>query len=73
MNTGCKQCDKNFIANGDRCPKHRLEYLKWVADTAQNDYLEELRNQSKKNQNRKGTRCEIMTNTEAQNSSKKAK
>jgi len=48
MNTGCKQCDKNFIKNNDMCPKHRLEYKKWVAETAQNDYLEELKTQSRK-------------------------
>jgi len=48
MNTGCRECDKTFIANGDRCPKHKLEYLKWVAEQAQNDYMDELRNQSRK-------------------------
>ena len=48
INTGCRECDKNFILNGDRCPKHRLEYLKWVAEQAQDDYMEELRMQSRK-------------------------
>lgn len=66
MNTGCKQCDKNFIINGDRCPKHKLEYLKWVAESAQNDYLKELKAQS-----RKETKCETMTSTETQNLSRK--
>ena len=51
MNTGCPQCDKNFIENGDRCPKHKLEYLKWVAESAQNDYIEELKAQSRKVKN----------------------
>ncbi|GAG68122.1 unnamed protein product [marine sediment metagenome] len=38
------------------CPKHKLEYLKWVADTAQNEYLEELRNQSQKQESERKTR-----------------
>lgn len=54
MNTGCKQCDKAFVEKGDRCPKHKLEYLKWVAETAQKDYLEELKAQS-----RKGKKCQM--------------
>ena len=48
MNSGCRKCDKNFILNGDRCPKHRLEYKKWVAEQAQDDYMEELRMYSRK-------------------------
>ena len=54
MNTGCPKCDTTtLIGMRDLCPKHKLEYLKWVADTAQNEYLEELRKQS-----RKGTQTE---------------
>ncbi len=48
MNTGCAECDKNFIVHGDRCPKHKLEYLKWLVESAQNDYLDELKAQSRK-------------------------
>ena len=40
MNTGCPACDRDFINNGERCPKHKLEYLKWVAESAQKDYKE---------------------------------
>ena len=44
--TGCpKCCDKPSIG---LCPKHKLEYLKWFAETAQNEYMEELRVQSRK-------------------------
>ena len=43
VNTGCPECDRNFIVNGDYCPKHKLEYLKWIAESAQKDY-EEARN-----------------------------
>ena len=48
MNSGCRKCDKNFIEYGRQCPKHLLEYLKWVAEQAQDDYMEELRIQSRK-------------------------
>ncbi len=40
INTGCPDCDRNFIDNGDYCPKHKVEYLKWAAETAQKDYEE---------------------------------
>ena len=56
MNTGCPDCDKAQAQTGSAvqlCHKHTLEYLKMSAETAQNDYLEELRKQS-----RKGTQLE---------------
>lgn len=40
MNTGCRECDKNFIVNNKQCPKHLLDYLKWVAESAKRDYEE---------------------------------
>lgn len=48
MNTGCPDCDKNFIENLDMCPKHKLEYLKWAAENAQKEYMDELKAQSRK-------------------------
>lgn len=51
MNTGCPDCDKAQKETGNKiemCPKCYLKYLKWVAEAAQNDYIEELRNQSRK-------------------------
>lgn len=43
MKTGCRLCNKNGL-----CNRHKLEYLKWVAESAQNAYLEELKTQSRK-------------------------
>lgn len=48
INTGCSDCDKNFIINGDMCPKCKLDYLRIMAEQAQKDYLEELKAQSRK-------------------------
>jgi len=51
MNTGCPDCDRVQAQTGSAirlCPKHTLEYLKYAAEIAQNDYLEELKAQSKK-------------------------
>ena len=53
MDTGCPKCNEHGL-----CPKHKLEYLKWVAETAQNEYIKELKAQSQKqeserNQNEK--------------------
>lgn len=53
MNTGCKDCDRNLIDKQDLCPKHKLECLKWAAENAQNEYIAELKAQS-----RKGTKIE---------------
>lgn len=33
------------------CSKHKLEYLKWVAETAQQAYMNELKTQSRKGKN----------------------
>ena len=43
----------NEKSEGRLCDKHNLEYLKYLAETAQNDYIEELKKQS-----RKGTETE---------------
>ena len=51
VNTGCADCDRNFIDNEDYCPKHKLEYLKIMAEQAQNDYMAELKAQSRKVKN----------------------
>lgn len=51
MRTGCLNCDRVQAQTGSSvqlCPKHTIEYLKSCAEKAQNDYIEELRNQSKK-------------------------
>ena len=53
MTTGCKACDQSIKDKSKHCDKHHLEYLKWLAKSAQSDYLEELRKQS-----RKGTETE---------------
>ena len=50
--TGCSDCDITLSKFPYvLCPKCELERLKWVAESAQNDYLNELKAQS-----RKGTR-----------------
>ena len=48
MNTGCKDCDRSLIDKQDLCPKHKLECLKWAAENAQNEYMAELKAQSRK-------------------------
>ena len=40
MNTGCPECDNEMPLNGKRCPKHNVEYLEWLAETAKQDYEE---------------------------------
>ncbi len=51
MNTGCPDCDRTSLSGTHFCPKHLLEYLKWIAESAQINYLEELKKQSRKEQN----------------------
>ncbi len=46
--TGCPKCDEPSTG---LCNKHKLEYLKWVADTARNEYESELKAQSRKGKN----------------------
>ena len=53
MKTGCSDCDRSWMNKGRHCDEHYLEFLKYIAETTQNDYLEELRKQS-----RKGTQTE---------------
>lgn len=49
MATGCPKCDvTTLVGMRDLCPKHKLEWLKYEAETAQNKYLEELKRQSRK-------------------------
>ena len=55
MNTGCPDCDRSFAEKQRYCDKHNLEYLKYLAETAQNDYLEELKKQSRKGTNEDST------------------
>lgn len=43
MDTGCPKCNKHGL-----CDKHKLQYLKWVADAAQQAYMNELKAQSRK-------------------------
>jgi len=55
MSTGCPDCDRVQAATGSvaqLCPKHTLERLKRVAILAQNKYLEELKEQSRKGANK---------------------
>lgn len=39
METGCPDCDlmTDSRINGF-CPKHKLEYLEWIYNTAKNEY-----------------------------------
>jgi len=41
--TGCPKCDEPTTG---LCLKHKLEYLKWVADTARNEYEAERKQQN---------------------------
>lgn len=43
MDTGCPNCNRNFIENQDYCPKHKVEYLKAAAENAQMVYEEALK------------------------------
>lgn len=43
MNPDCPNCSKE-----DFCPEHKLEYLRYEANKACKAYLEELKNQSRK-------------------------
>lgn len=49
--TGCPKCDEPSTG---LCNKHKLEYLKYCADTARNEYEAEL-----KDQNRKEQKCQM--------------
>ena len=40
VNTGCPDCDRSFIDKGDYCSKHKLEFLKSLAERAQKNYEE---------------------------------
>lgn len=51
MTTGCPDCDRTSLSGTPFCPKHRVEYLKWVADAAKNDY-EKAKNQYEQEQER---------------------
>ena len=53
MNTGCPDCDRNFIDNSDYCPKHRLEHLKWEHETALSAYEDEILKQQETERNQK--------------------
>jgi len=43
--TGCPDCDK---LSWGLCLKHKLEYLKYCADTARNEYEAEVKKQKEK-------------------------
>ncbi len=46
--TGCPKCGDPSTG---LCNKHKLEYLKYCADTARNEYEVELKEQNERKQN----------------------